>query len=112
MASEQIDARTDLAAHDVPRPQRRAQRAPEPRPRGARVRVRRHRFSARSYIKANEEIVRRVVRSYVEAIHRFKTNKEIGLKVLQKYTRVQDPEILEATYVQHLDYIESIPYVS
>jgi ABC-type nitrate/sulfonate/bicarbonate transport system substrate-binding protein len=68
--------------------------------------------SPRSYIKANEEIVRRVVRSYVEAIHRFKTNKEIGLKVLQKYTRVQDPEILEATYIEYLDYIESIPYVS
>jgi ABC-type nitrate/sulfonate/bicarbonate transport system substrate-binding protein len=68
--------------------------------------------SPRSYIKANEEIVRRVVRSYVEAIHRFKTNKEIGLKVLQKYTRVQDPEILEATYTEYLDYIESVPYVS
>jgi ABC-type nitrate/sulfonate/bicarbonate transport system substrate-binding protein len=68
--------------------------------------------SLRSYIKANEEIVRRVVRSYVEAVHRFKTNKEIGLKVLQKYTRVQDPEILEATYIEYLDYIESVPYVS
>jgi len=68
--------------------------------------------SPRAYIKANEEIVRRVVRSYVEAIHRFKTNKEVGLKVLQKYTRVKDPEILEATYTEYLDYIESIPYVS
>ena len=41
-----------------------------------------------------------------------KTNKEISLKVLQKYTRVNDPEILEATYTEYLDYIESIPYVS
>ena len=68
--------------------------------------------SPRSYIKANEDIVRRVVRSYVEAVHRFKTNKEISLKVLQKYTRVNDPEILEATYTEYLDYIESIPSVS
>jgi ABC-type nitrate/sulfonate/bicarbonate transport system substrate-binding protein len=68
--------------------------------------------SPRSYIKFNEDIVRRVVRSYVEAVRRFKTNKEIGLKVLQKYTRVNDPEILEATYTEYLDYIESIPYVS
>ncbi len=52
------------------------------------------------------------MRSYVEAIHRFKTNKEVGLKVLQKYTRVKEPEILEATYTEYLDYIESIPYVS
>jgi ABC-type nitrate/sulfonate/bicarbonate transport system substrate-binding protein len=68
--------------------------------------------SPRSYIKANEEIVRRVVRSYVEAIHRFKMNKEISVKVLQKYTRVNDPEILEATYTEYLDNIESIPRVS
>ena len=68
--------------------------------------------SPHAYIKANEEIVRRMVRSYVEAIHRFKTNKEVGLKVLQKYTRVKEPEILEATYTEYLDYIESIPYVS
>ena len=66
----------------------------------------------RPYIKANEEIVRRVVRSYAEAVYRFKTSKEVGLKVLRKYTRVNDPEILDATYTEYLDYIESVPYVS
>ncbi|MGH7770990.1 MAG: ABC transporter substrate-binding protein [Candidatus Binatia bacterium] len=68
--------------------------------------------SNRSYIKANEEIVRRVIRSYVEAVHLLKTNKEIGIKALQKYTRVKDPEILEATYSEYQDYLESIPIVS
>lgn len=68
--------------------------------------------STRSYIKANEEIVRRVIRSYAEAVHLLKTNKEIGIKAIQKYTRVKDPEILEATYSEYQDYLESIPYVS
>jgi ABC-type nitrate/sulfonate/bicarbonate transport system substrate-binding protein len=68
--------------------------------------------SPRRYINANEEIVRRVVRSYIQAIYRFKTSKEIGIKVLQKYTRVKEPDVLEATYTEYLDQIESVPYVS
>jgi ABC-type nitrate/sulfonate/bicarbonate transport system substrate-binding protein len=69
-------------------------------------------LSTRSYIRANEEITRRVVRSYAEAIHLFKTDKAIGLRVLQKYAHVKDPDILEATYNESSDYIESVPYVS
>lgn len=68
--------------------------------------------TTRSYIKANEEITRRVVRSYVEAILLFKTDKQVGMKAIQKYARVKDPDILEDTYNQFRDYLESIPYVS
>lgn len=69
-------------------------------------------LSTRSYIRANEEITRRVVRSYAEAVHLFKTDKAVGLRVLQKYARVKDADILEATYNESSDYMESIPYVS
>ena len=68
--------------------------------------------STRSYIKANEEIARRVIRSYVEAVHHLKANKAVALKVMQKYVRVTDPEILEATYAEVREYLESVPYVS
>lgn len=68
--------------------------------------------TTRSYIKANEEVARRVVRSYAEAIHLFKTNKATAVKVLQTYTKVTDAEILEDTYHQFRDYLESIPHVS
>ncbi len=68
--------------------------------------------TTRAYIKANEEITGRVVRSYAEAIHLFKTNRPIAMRVLQKYTQVTDPEILEDTYSQFKDSLESIPYVS
>jgi ABC-type nitrate/sulfonate/bicarbonate transport system substrate-binding protein len=68
--------------------------------------------STRSYIKANEEITRRVVRSYAEAVHLFKTDKAVGSRVLRKYARVKDADILEATYNESSDYMESIPYVS
>jgi ABC-type nitrate/sulfonate/bicarbonate transport system substrate-binding protein len=68
--------------------------------------------ASRSYIKANEEITRRVVRSYAEAVHLFKTDRAVGRKVLQKYAHVNDPDILEATYSESSDYLENIPYVS
>jgi len=69
-------------------------------------------LTTRSYIKANEEITRRVVRSYAEAVHLFKTNKQIGMKAIQKYTRVKEPDILEDTFIQFREYLESVPYVS
>lgn len=68
--------------------------------------------TTRSYVKGNGEVTSRAVRSYVEAIHLFKSNRLAAIKVLQKYTKVTDPEILEDTYDQFRDYLESTPYVS
>lgn len=68
--------------------------------------------ATRAYIRANEEIVRRFSRSYAEAVHLFRTNKAVAFKALRKYTRVSDPETLEATHQEYVDYIEAIPYVS
>lgn len=69
-------------------------------------------LTTRSYIKANEEITRRVVRSYAEAVHLFKSNKQVGMKAIQKYTRVRDADILEDAYMQFREYLEAVPYVS
>ena len=52
----------------------------------------------RAYIQTHEDIVRRVVRVVVEAIHHAKTHKEASLAVMQKYLRVQDREALEDAY--------------
>jgi ABC-type nitrate/sulfonate/bicarbonate transport system substrate-binding protein len=52
----------------------------------------------RAYIQTHEDIVRRVARVVVEAIHHAKTNKQASLAVMQKYLRVQDREALEDAY--------------
>src|SRR5207237_7735931 len=36
--------------------------------------------ASRSYVRANEDIVRRVIRSYAEGVQIFKTNKAAALK--------------------------------
>lgn len=68
--------------------------------------------TSRNYVKANEEIVRRVVRSYAEGIQAFKNNKGAALRMIERQLKVSDPEIREDTYTQFRDYLEYPPYVS
>jgi NitT/TauT family transport system substrate-binding protein len=68
--------------------------------------------TSRAFIKSNEETARRVVRAYAEAVHLFKTNKAVAVRVLQKYTRVNDADILEDAYNQFQEYLVNAPYVS
>jgi NitT/TauT family transport system substrate-binding protein len=68
--------------------------------------------TSRAYIKANEDIVRRVVRAYAEGVQLFKTNKAAAFRMIQRQLKVSDAEIQEDTYVQFRDYLEYPPYVS
>lgn len=68
--------------------------------------------TSRTYIKANEDTVRRVVRAYAEGVQVFKSNKAAALRMIQRQLKVSDPEIQEDTYSQFSDYLEYPPYVS
>jgi NitT/TauT family transport system substrate-binding protein len=68
--------------------------------------------TSRSYIKANEDIVRRVVRSYAEGVLVFRNNKTAALKMIQNQLKVKDRDIQEDTYNQFREYLEYPPYVS
>jgi NitT/TauT family transport system substrate-binding protein len=54
--------------------------------------------TTRTFIRENPDVVRRYVKSQIEAVHRIKTDRELGLKVLTKYLSSPDKEILERTY--------------
>jgi NitT/TauT family transport system substrate-binding protein len=54
--------------------------------------------TTRTFIRENPDILRRYVRSQIEAIHRIKTDREAAIRVLAKYLALQDKEILERTY--------------
>jgi NitT/TauT family transport system substrate-binding protein len=68
--------------------------------------------TSRNYLSANEDIVRRVVRSYAEGVYVFKTNKAAALKMIQNHLKVKDPDIQEDTFNQFSQYLEYPPYVS
>ena len=54
--------------------------------------------TTRTFIREHPDIVRRYVKSQVEAIHRIKTDRETAIRVLAKYLALQDQEMLERTY--------------
>jgi ABC-type nitrate/sulfonate/bicarbonate transport system substrate-binding protein len=68
--------------------------------------------STKGYVKANPDITRRMVRAIGEGLAIFKNNRQIGIRAIQKYARLQDSDILEDTYVQFRDAFDAIPYVS
>jgi len=49
----------------------------------------------RSYLDRNREVVRNALKAIIEGIHYYKANREPTLKILSKYLRVQDREVLE-----------------
>jgi NitT/TauT family transport system substrate-binding protein len=54
--------------------------------------------TTRTFIRESPDIVRKYIKSQIEAVHRIKTDRETGKKVLVKYLGSQDKEILERTY--------------
>jgi len=68
--------------------------------------------TSRNYIKANEDTVRRVVRSYAEGVQLFKANKAAAQRMMQKYLRVKDQDILDDAYNQFREYLAYPPYVT
>ena len=54
--------------------------------------------TTRRFIRESPDIVRRYVKSQVEAVHRIKTDREMGERVLLKYLGPQDKEVLQKRY--------------
>ena len=52
----------------------------------------------RSTIKSQRDMVLRVLRAYYEAVQETHTDRTSALKILAKYVRVDDPEILSEVY--------------
>jgi NitT/TauT family transport system substrate-binding protein len=64
----------------------------------------------RKSIQEDRDTVMRLVKSHVEGIAYFKTNKEFSLKVLSKYLKINDRETLEASYETYKQDFISVPF--
>ena len=71
-----------------------------------------HGFGARkSFIQANRDVVIRFMKAYLEGIYVFKTNKELALNILKKYTRVDDLSLVQVSYDEMSQrLIRRVPY--
>lgn len=67
--------------------------------------------ATRRFIRGHREEVLKFMKALVEAIHVYKTDPESSFRVLDKYTKVQDREILEKTRRYFADkIIAQVPY--
>jgi len=67
-------------------------------------------MARRSFIDANEDLVRRFMKAYSEGVHRLYTDPVVSRRAIQRYTRATDPQIIESVYRYALDYVEKVPY--
>jgi NitT/TauT family transport system substrate-binding protein len=64
----------------------------------------------RKWVAEDRDTVMRMVKAHVEAIHFLKANKEFSMKVLGKYLKTNDRDLLEGSYeIYRKDFI-SVPY--
>lgn len=59
--------------------------------------------TTRKFLRENPATVRNFVKSYIEAVHRLKTDRATGMKIAAKYLRLEDPELLKKTYESSID---------
>jgi ABC-type nitrate/sulfonate/bicarbonate transport system substrate-binding protein len=54
--------------------------------------------TTRTFIRERTDVVRRYIKSHIEAVHRFKTDRETSMKVLAKALSLSDKQLLDRTY--------------
>lgn len=67
-------------------------------------------MARRSFIGANEDLVRRFLKAYSEGVYRLYTDPELSRRAIRRYARAVDPKVIDAVYQYALDYVEKIPY--
>jgi ABC-type nitrate/sulfonate/bicarbonate transport system substrate-binding protein len=65
--------------------------------------------TTKSYLQKNEGVVKEFMLAYIEAIRDFKRNKDAAVRVLKKYTRNDDPEVLEDSYSNYASKYLALP---
>ena len=67
--------------------------------------------TTRTIVQKNEQLVRRVVKVFVEGVHFFKTNKEASMRSIAKFTKIDDPAAVEEAYNTYgIKLLPRVPY--
>src|SRR4029450_3673903 len=66
-------------------------------------------YTSTKLIRDNPDFVRRYMRAYVEAIHYFKTHKDETIRIMRKYSRLDDRKVLEEAWDWHSRFMPEAP---
>ena len=62
------------------------------------------------YLREQRPVVKSFVQAYAEGLHRFTTDREFSIRVMKKYLRIDEKEILDDAYTFFSEKLEKIPY--
>jgi NitT/TauT family transport system substrate-binding protein len=68
--------------------------------------------TTKSYLASNRETMKKLTMALIEATHFLKTRKEETKKYIAKYTRQNNPQYLEASYMANVKLHERVPLVT
>jgi ABC-type nitrate/sulfonate/bicarbonate transport system substrate-binding protein len=68
--------------------------------------------STRSYMKSHPDVALRYVKSFCQAVHRFRGDAAFGIHVLRKYSGENDMDVLRPTWVLFARYMGDMMYPS
>jgi len=66
-------------------------------------------ITTRSFISQNHDIALRFMRAFTRGMHRYRTDKEFSKKVLAKYGKIRDDEVLEGTWEDYAPAMQKTP---
>lgn len=66
-------------------------------------------ITTRTYLSQNRDIALRFLRAFTRGMHRYRTDKEFSKKVLGKYGKINDEEILEGTWQDYAPTLQKSP---
>jgi NitT/TauT family transport system substrate-binding protein len=64
---------------------------------------------SRDYQRRNSDTVEAMVRAYLEGVAAANQQKESALRVIQKYTRLQDRKLIDELYADAVKFLERVP---
>ena len=68
--------------------------------------------TTKSFTEKNRDVMNRFMKALVEGIHRFKTDRAFGLKVLERHLRVSDADVIQTAYDYYAPKTPTVPYVN
>lgn len=68
--------------------------------------------TTRTFMTKNRDTVHSFLEALVEAIHRYKTDRAFGMKVLERHLRISDSNTISTTYDYYAPKLGTIPYVN
>jgi NitT/TauT family transport system substrate-binding protein len=67
-------------------------------------------IASKKFLASNRDVARGFLRTWVEGIKLFKTDKELSLKVLAKYLKINDRGVLDKSHEIYRPVYKKIPY--